>query len=129
MLYGHDVIFSCLEAPEFILEEMFRIVRSVWPMAVIENANTGELIDAKTFDFLKDNIYLGIKEVMIYKSSTYLESLNKNGPMHENVNTMIHISIRCVEVTLVVDDLLDCDTSKIIELVRSSRTGDYDAEV
>jgi hypothetical protein len=99
MIGGHDVTFRT-ETPAQVTDGAVRIVRASWQEAVVENAETGELLQ-------RDSL-VGVgelpTEIFVYKSTAARASWTAKGAAPENANLMVHIIRGENSMTIVVDD-------------------------
>jgi hypothetical protein len=98
MIGGHDISFRT-ESPAQVTDGAIRIVRAFWPDAILEDAETAELLDPN---------FVGVRElpgeVLIYKNEVARDSWAVNGAVPDNANLMIHIVRGVDSITIVVDD-------------------------
>jgi len=112
MIGGHDISFRTGSSPE-AMEGAIRIVNVLWPGAVLENAESAELLDSGV---------LGLRElpgeVLIYKSADARESWALNGAVPENANQMVHMICNAESLTIVVDDPNSAEMRELLDAIR-----------
>jgi len=112
MIGRHDITFLT-EMPTEVMEGTVRLLRASWSEAVVENAETGELLG---FDSVR--LTELPEELLIYKNSTAQDSWKVNGAIPENENLMIHALRGDQSITIVVDDPVADEMSYIIQAIR-----------
>ncbi len=112
MIGGHDISFRT-ETPAQVAEGAIRLVRAAWQEAVVENAETGELLglDSLAVSELPH-------EVLIYKNAAARDAWAAHGAIPENANLMIHIVCGADSMTMVVDEPSEAEMSAIIRAIR-----------
>jgi hypothetical protein len=115
MISGHDIVIPCQSESGFVFDRILHLARHVWKEAVIEDAETGDLLNPEYED-----AFVGVNGVMIYKDEASRKSWNENGSVEENRNTMIHVIAGWDKITLVVDDEKDSATEIIVAATRSA---------
>lgn len=110
MIGGTDVLLPCPIDAEDALRLATRVVRQAWPAAVMENANTGDLLQEPH----------GLDQVMLYKDVKARDSWEQLGADESNANTMIYVLVGPVQLTLVVDDAKTPEMSRIITAIRKT---------
>lgn len=111
MIGGHDISFPT-QAPAAFVDGAIRHALIVWKEALLEDADTGELLDG---DFVGVPVP---REIFIYKNSAARDSWAKNGAVSENANSMIHMIRGAQSVTLVVDDPRETDMRVFLDAMR-----------
>lgn len=111
MIGGHDITFRVASSAE-AMEGAIRLVRACWQEAVVENAETGELLpDCVGFRELP-------QEVLIYKNAAAREAWAAGGATAENANLMLHFLRESDSMTIVVDDPSSPEMSALIDSIR-----------
>jgi hypothetical protein len=108
MIGGHDVAFPA-SSPAQAMEGVVRLVCAAWPGAVVENAETGELLSGQL---------LGVREspseVLVYRNDAARNSWAADGATADNVNSMVHIIRGEQSITLVIDDPAKAEMSAML---------------
>src|SRR5258708_36281569 len=113
MISGYDIILKTTAASEFVFEQAVLIAKQVWPNAVVENGDTGSLLNPVGKDWSND--FSGLSEVMIYKDKRSRDSWDEDGAIPTNKNTMVHvIKAKSDRETVVVDDRNHPDMKTIV---------------
>lgn len=112
MIGRHDITFPSAMAPE-VMEGAMRLLSASWSEAMIENAETGEMLE-----FVSVLVTELPAELLIYKNATARDSWKVNGAIPENENTMVHVLRGDRSVTIVVDDPDAREMSRIIQAIR-----------
>lgn len=111
MIGGHDISFPTGSSPE-VMDGAIRIVNVFWPGAVLENAETTELLDGG---------FLGVRElpreVLIYKNADARASWAVNGAVPENSNQMVHMICGADSITIVVDDPNSAEMPALLDAI------------
>ena len=118
MISGRDIVIPCSTEPGFTFGRIFHLARHAWKKAVVEDADTGELLNPENED-----AFVGVNAVMIYKDESSRESWNENGSVDQNRNTMIHVIAGWDKITFVVDDKIDAATEDIVAAAQSAFSG------
>src|SRR5882724_1117698 len=100
MIGGYDIVFDSQAEPEDVLKKVWLLISSLWPDAVVEDGNTGELLSV-TFPL---DIFADRDEILIYQDANALDDWTKEGGEPANLGKMIHVLATKGEATLVVDD-------------------------
>lgn len=98
MIGGRDVIIPTT-AGSAAMELVLRAALRLWPRAVFEDAQTG--------DVLKNHGPLdlrGREEVLVYEDDNAAERWHDSGAEDVLANTMIHVLLRPDSITIVVDN-------------------------
>jgi hypothetical protein len=98
MIGGHDISFPT-ETSSQTTEGAIRLARTFWQEAVVEDAESGEIL-TRDMASLRELPH----EVLIYKSADARESWAVNGAIPENANLMIHVIRGVDSMTVVVDE-------------------------
>ena len=111
MIGGHDISFRTA-TPAPITEGAIRLVLAFWHEAVVENAETGELLSLGS---------VGVRklphEVLIYKNADARESWAANGAIPENANLMVHIIRGADSMTIMVDEPSAAEMAAILDAI------------
>jgi len=119
MISGYDIILKSSAASEFVFEQAVLIARHAWSNAVVENGDTGELLNPSVIGDWGD-VFFGVREIMIYRDQASRDSWDVDGATPSNLNTMVHvIKAKWDRVTVVVDDPNHPDIKKIVVGIRS----------
>ncbi|MGD0092762.1 MAG: hypothetical protein ABSE73_22855 [Planctomycetota bacterium] len=121
MISGYDIILKSSAASEFVFEQAALISKQIWANAVVENGDTGDLLDPGAGDW--SDVFSGVREIMIYRDRQSRDSWDEDGATPSNQNTMVHvIKARPDRVTVIVDDPHHSDMSKIVRGLRRALT-------
>ena len=112
MIGGHDISFPTDSSAQ-ITEGAIRIVLVFWPDAVVENAETGELLSRGLVGIRKLPC-----EVLVYKNADARDSWAVNGAIPENANSMIHVICGVDSITIVVDDPSAAEMPAVLSAIR-----------
>ena len=112
MIGRHDITFRSETASQ-AMEGAIRLVRASWREAIVENAETGELLS-------RDSV--GVEELpaelLIYKNASARGSWRANGAIPENANLMVHILRGNESMTIVVDDPNTAEMAIMVAAIR-----------
>jgi hypothetical protein len=112
MIGGHDISFATRAAAEN-LEGAIRLAVVLWSEAVVENAETGEVLD---------RVFMGPRalprEVLVYKNVAARDSWARDGAVSENANLMVHIIRGPESLTVVVDDPGEPSMRGLLDAIR-----------
>jgi len=112
MIGGHDISFNTGSCPG-IMDGAIRIVSAFWPHAILENAETAELLDSN---------FLGVRElpreVLIYECADARGLWATMGAAPENANQMVHMIGGVDSITIVVDNADSAEMSAMINAIR-----------
>jgi hypothetical protein len=100
MIGGTDIVIATGASTGNALVACLRVIRRIWPNAVIEDASTDEKVQLGRGVLLPDDL----PEVFVYPDMETATKWDELGAEPELANTMIHILVRSGQVTLVVDD-------------------------
>jgi hypothetical protein len=112
MIGRHDITFPS-EMPPEAMEGAMRLLRASWSEAMVENAETGELLGLDSVLVTESPV-----ELLIYKNATARDSWKTNGAIPENENLMVHALRGDRSITIVVDDPDAQEMSRIIHAIR-----------
>jgi hypothetical protein len=112
MIGRHDVSFRS-ETPGQTVEGVVRIVRAAWSEAIVENAETGEILPGDRVGVARLPV-----ELLIYQGEVARDSWAKHGAIAENSNSMIHVLCGEASITVVVDDPLAHDMAPLLNAMR-----------
>jgi hypothetical protein len=112
MIGGHDICFRTDSSAQ-VTEGVIRIVRVSWQEAIVENAETGEILHRHA---------LGVRELptelFIYKDAIARNSWMAEGAIPENANLMVHIICGDDSMTVVVDEPNTAEMATLLAAVR-----------
>ena len=95
------------------MEGAIRVVLASWQEAVVENAETGELLGRG---------FVGVRElpneVLIYKNADAQRSWSADGATPKNANLMIHVMRGVDSMTIVVDEPSEAEMSALVSAIR-----------
>ena len=119
MISGEDVCLSIFVLPDTTLSMVCAVTKGTWLEAIVEDADTGQEIDAFAPEAFSRDVFAKIHGVMIYKDRKSLESWDKEGRTSSNGNTMIYAIVDrdAFRLTMVADDWEEDDTRKILDQV------------
>lgn len=112
MIGRHDLTFPSETASE-VMEGVMRLLRACWSEAIVENAETGELLESHS-EFIAEVP----AELLIYKNAAARDSWTANGAIPDNENLMVHVLRGDRSITVVVDDPHAPEMSLIIDSIR-----------
>ena len=109
MISGNDIVIRT-QSPLELAEETVKLLRTAWKELLIENADSGDLVDfgIPFFQSLPN-------EFFVYENALAKQLWDDQGACSKNVNTMFHILLQDRQVTLVVDDPLSPVCRNLIE--------------
>lgn len=95
------------------IEVAVRAIRQVWPQALIEHGDTGEL-----YSNFWDVPFGEVNELFVYRDHNAADIWNEKGAILEVYNTMIHIVYDDGLITLIIDKH-DMAMEEIFAAIRS----------
>lgn len=110
MIGGKDFIIPTTMGPS-ALGLVFHSTVKQWPMAVVEDAETGDVLH--DLDLVAGN---GHNEILIYKNAEFAEQWHEMGADESLNGTLLHVLLGTGQLTIVVDSV---PSSEIIQLVSS----------
>lgn len=116
MIGGQDICFLT-NAPIQVTDAIVRTLRVFWRGAIVENAETNEILDFKVCQGLDLPPELP-SELFVYKNMDVKNSWVANGAIPGNSNSMIHIIRGEGMITVVVDDSNIPEMLSLIEMMR-----------
>ena len=111
MIGGYDIVFDSHAEPAEVFKKAWLLILSLWPNAVVEDANTGELLPGS----FPPGALGDQGSIMVYKDEDARDAWTRLGGEPENLGTMIHVLASPGCATLVVDDPDDPITKKVIQ--------------
>ena len=114
MIGGRDVIIPCRD-PLVALEFSIRAIRRLWPSAVLEDGETGDVLEAHP------DVGLGGRhEVLAFKDSAASKLWCDIGASESTAGTLIHLIATPGLLTLVVDDHPTPDLARFVRSLSRS---------
>jgi len=100
MIGGVDIVIPTGADPRDAMVVSLRLIRRIWPDAVVEDADSGETA------VIGDGMLIPemMSDIFVYQNSEMAVKWDELGAEPELADTMIHILVRNKEVTVVVDD-------------------------
>ena len=109
MISGHDIVIRT-HSPQELAVETVKLICFKWKQLLIENVDSGDLIEFE-FPFFQSFPH----EFFVYENAIAKHSWDEQGACSQNANTMFHIIVQDRQVTLVVDDPLSPVCRSVIE--------------
>lgn len=111
MIGGHDILFPTETSAE-TTEGVIRLALAFWQEAVVEDAETGEILGRAVVGVTELP-----QEVLIYRDACARDSWAKSGAVPENANSMIHVIRGTDSVTIVVDEPATAEMASLLDAV------------
>jgi hypothetical protein len=100
MINGYDIVFDSDADPKDVFQAAWLLTSSLWPDAVVEDANTGEHLSA-TFS---SEVFAGVQDILIYQDAKTRDSDEEIDGEPAYLGKMIHVLADPGCATLVVND-------------------------
>lgn len=113
MIGGIDIRLPTRAGIEAV-EVAVRAIRQRWPLAVVENGETGE-----RYRSFRQVPFGDARELFVYRDESIADVWDEDGAVPEVSNTMIHILFDAGLITAVIDER-DAEMNVIIEAIRSA---------
>ena len=113
MIGRHDITFRSESAYQ-VMEGANRLLRVSWDEAIVEDAETGELLHPYS------EVVVGLPvELLIYKNASAQASWKAYGAIAENKNLMVHVLRGDESITIVIDDPHAVEMSLMVAAIRN----------
>ena len=113
MIGGIDIRLPTRGGIESV-EVAVRAIRQRWPLAVVENGDTG-----KRYRNFRQVPFGDARELFVYRNARFADIWDEKGAVPEVSNTMIHILYDDGLITAVIDEK-DAEMNVIIDAIRSA---------
>src|SRR5215213_6539809 len=100
MIGGFDIVLDSTVEPRLVLEKALHLIVAYWPNAVVENPDTGNLLNSPS----EAGACANFSGILVYKDLAYRDAWIRVGGEPENLGTMIHVLASPGMATMVVDD-------------------------